>query len=88
MKWINVEKSNPANIETLNHCDIFNSKNRFILQIIITITITSATAERSYFSLQQLKNYMTFTMFEERMNELAIINIHKKANIYTNEFNQ
>ena len=44
-------------------------------QIAMTICITTASAERSFSSLQTLKNYHRSTMSQERLNNLSLIHI-------------
>lgn len=50
---------------------------RTLLQILYTLPITSSTAERSFSTLRRLKTYLRSTMTEERLNGLALLNIHK-----------
>ncbi|VVC45307.1 Hypothetical protein CINCED_3A015059 [Cinara cedri] len=51
-KWANIENQKPKNaIETLIHCDLFNTNIKILLQIRTKITITSAAAEISFSSL-------------------------------------
>ncbi|KAF0746454.1 52 kDa repressor of the inhibitor of the protein kinase-like, partial [Aphis craccivora] len=52
-----------------------------LLQIFATITITSATAERSFSSLRRLKNYMRTSMTKDRLNGLAVLHIPKEIPI-------
>lgn len=81
-KWANIENPMPKTaIETLVHCDIFYPNIKILLQIFATITITSATAERSFSSLRRLKNYMRSSMTEDRLNGLAVLHIHKEIPI-------
>jgi hypothetical protein len=47
-------------------------------QILFTIPITVATAERSFSKLKLLKNYLRSTMSQERLNGLATLCIEKK----------
>jgi hypothetical protein len=42
---------------------------------------STATAERSFSTLRRLKNYLRSTMGEERLNGLALANIHKDITI-------
>lgn len=50
---------------------------KILLQIIYTLPITTSTAERSFSTLRRLKTYLRSTMNEERLNGLALLNIHQ-----------
>ena len=50
----------------------------FAYQILFTIPITAASAERSFLKLKLLKNYLRSTMSQERLNGLATLCIEKK----------
>ena len=47
-------------------------------QILFTIPITVASAERSFSKLKLLKNYLRSTMSQERLDGLATLCIEKK----------
>jgi hypothetical protein len=47
-------------------------------QILFTIPITVASAERSFSKFKLLKNYLRSTMSQESLNELATLCIEKK----------
>lgn len=72
-------------IDTLMYCRIFYPNVKDLLQIFATITLTTATAERSFSSLRRLKNYMRLTMSEDRLYCLAIFSIHKRITVDVNE---
>ena len=44
-------------------------------RILLTISVTVASAERSFSKLKLLKSYMRSTMTQERLNGLAMISI-------------
>lgn len=48
-----------------------------LLKIVLTIPTSSCTAERSFSALLRLKNYLRSTMRQDRLNYIAILNIHK-----------
>ncbi|KAF0710852.1 52 kDa repressor of the inhibitor of the protein kinase-like [Aphis craccivora] len=56
-----------------------------LLQLFATIPVTTASAERSFSSLRRLKNYLRSTMGQERLNSLAVLNIHKNIPINIDE---
>lgn len=63
--------------DTLRHCP----KNFFpgihsLLQIFLTVPVSSATAERSFSALRKIKSYLRTTMVEERLSGLATLYIH------------
>ena len=61
-------------------------------QILFTVHVTVASAERSFSKLKLLKNYLRSTMSRERLNGLATLCIEKKlldkvdSNIIINDF--
>ena len=48
-----------------------------LLRILLTIPITSATAERAFSALRRLKNYLRSTMTQPRLNNMMLLHIHK-----------
>uniref|UniRef100_A0A1X7ST17 HAT C-terminal dimerisation domain-containing protein n=1 Tax=Amphimedon queenslandica TaxID=400682 RepID=A0A1X7ST17_AMPQE len=48
-----------------------------VLQIAMTIGITTASAERSFSSLRRLKSYLRSTMSQERLNHLSLLHIER-----------
>ena len=51
---------------------------KVILRILGTLPITSCKCERSISALRVLKDYKRSTMVEERLNGLALMNIHQE----------
>jgi hypothetical protein len=47
-------------------------------QILFTVSVTVASAERSFLKLKLLKNYLRSTMSQDRLNGLATLCIEKK----------
>ncbi|KAI5016838.1 hypothetical protein ZWY2020_037216 [Hordeum vulgare] len=47
-------------------------------QILFTMPVTVASAERSFSKLKLLKNYLRSTMSQERLNGLATLCVEKK----------
>ena len=54
-----------------------------VLQIILTIAVTSASCERTFSSLKRIKTWLRTTMSEERLVDLATLSIErdKSANL-------
>ena len=48
-----------------------------LLQIALTLTVTSATCERLFSSLQRTKTYLRSTMDDSRLNNLGILSIER-----------
>ena len=49
------------------------------LKIVMTIPVSTATAERSFSSLKRLKTYLRSTMGQQRLNSVSILHVHKEA---------
>lgn len=47
-----------------------------LLQILITLPVTTARLERSFSSLRRLKPYLRDTIGQQRLNGMAALNIH------------
>ena len=61
---------------------IFHNKSIFpqtckLLQLLLVMQATSATAEQSFSSLRHVKTYLRTTMKQNRLNHLMMIYIHK-----------
>jgi len=85
-KWHNIQTMKPDTvIETLKHCDEFFPIIKTLLHLFATIPVTTASAERNFSSLRRLKNYLRSTMGEDRLNGLAVLNIHKNIPINIDE---
>lgn len=56
-----------------------------LLQIFITLPVTTATGERSFSTLRRLKTYLRNTMGQNRLNSLALLNIHRDIEVNTND---
>ena len=52
-----------------------------ILQILITIPISSASCERSISTLRNLKTYLKSTMVQDRLNGLALMHAHREMEL-------
>lgn len=54
-----------------------NIKN--LLHLLCVLPVTSCTCERSFSSMKLIKNYLRTTMRQDRLNGLALMNIHKNT---------
>lgn len=53
-------------------------KTCIALGIMLTIPVTSATAERSFSKLKIIKNYLRNTISQDKISKLALISIENK----------
>ena len=54
------------------------SKVHKVLQLYLTIPLSSATAERAFSTLRRLKSYLRSTMTQKRLNHVVLLNTHKE----------
>ena len=52
-----------------------------LFRLLLTMPATSATSERSFSSLHNIKTYLCTTMKQERLNHLMMVCIHKNRKI-------
>lgn len=87
-KWKDVALSTKPKsaLSSLKSCspDIFPSTFRLI-KVLSTMPISVASAERTFSCLRRLKTYLRSTMKEERLNSLALLNVHYKTEIRTDD---
>jgi len=50
---------------------------RKLLKIFATLSVSTATAERSFSTLRRLKTYLRTTIGADRLNGLALMTIHR-----------
>ncbi|KAF0747581.1 zinc finger MYM-type protein 1-like [Aphis craccivora] len=56
-----------------------------LLQIFITLPVTTATGERSFSTLRCIKTYLRNTTGQNRLNSLALLNIHRDIEVDSND---
>jgi len=49
-----------------------------LLQLLLVVPASSATAERSFSCLRRLKTYFRITMSQARLNHMALLNVHQE----------
>ena len=49
-----------------------------LLRVILTIPVTTATAEQTFSCLCQLKTYLRSTMSQTRLNHCMLLHVHKE----------
>ena len=52
-----------------------------ILKVLLTMPVSTATAERSFSGLRRLKTYLRSNMSETRLSGLALLHIHHDTEI-------
>ncbi|XP_060855245.1 zinc finger MYM-type protein 1-like [Metopolophium dirhodum] len=87
-----VEFYNDSNIKTKNAINILNNCNSDLfpnvfklLQILVTLPVTSCEAERSFSTLKRIKTYLRNSTSESRLNGLAALNIHYDIDVKSGE---
>ena len=53
----------------------------FFLNILMTLPVSVASAERSFSALRRLKSWLRSTMDEDRLSGLAFSNVHRDINV-------
>ena len=76
-KYFSVMADEAAVISNKENLAVINVNVYAILQVLITIPITSASCERSISTLRNLKNYLRNTMVQDRLNGLALMHAHR-----------
>lgn len=63
-----------------NLCDMLSEYSK-LLQIILTILVSSCTAERSFSALRRLKTFLRSTMTQNRLNDIALLHVHRNEDV-------
>lgn len=72
--------------KVIQQCDTDLYPNILVLlQILATLPVSAATAERSFSTLRRVKTWLRSNMGEERLTRLALLNIHKNIPINVDE---
>lgn len=81
-KWENRSDKPSDLIQTLKHAHPdFYPNIHVAVKILLTMPVSSATAERSFSSLKRIKTYLRSTMVEDRLNGLSLMHIHRDHQI-------
>lgn len=80
------QQNNLTAIEALQECneDIFPNIFK-LLKILVTLPVTTCTAERSFSTLKYLKNYLRNSTSEMRLNGLCLLYIYKNVSVSEDE---
>lgn len=52
-----------------------------LIKIILTVPVSSCTSERSFSALRRLKTFLRSTITQARLNDVAILHVHKQETI-------
>jgi len=74
-------------LDALTECDIHIDDKifptiRFYLQILATLPVSVASAERSFSTLRRVKTWLRSRMDEDRLTSLCLLNVHQNINVY------
>ncbi|RXM99215.1 52 kDa repressor of the inhibitor of the protein kinase [Acipenser ruthenus] len=72
----NTDKSSSEICEILEDTVILYPNIHNILKVLLTMPVSTASAERSFSCLRRMKTYLRSTMSETRLTGLALMNIH------------
>ena len=84
LKWTAVAMSDRplTAAEAMEQCDtLLFPQIRILLQLFLTLPLTSATAERSFSTMRRLKSYLRSTMGQSRLNGRAQMTINRDLTI-------
>ncbi|CAI6376166.1 unnamed protein product [Macrosiphum euphorbiae] len=64
------------------HCDedMFSTISK-LSQVLATLPVSVASAERSFSTLRRLKTWLRSRMTEDRLSALCLINVHNKVDL-------
>lgn len=76
-KFTGIKDLSKNAIDALQNCNMSIFPSTFkLLQILATLPVTTASSERSFSTLKRLKTYLRNSTCENRLNGLAMMNIH------------
>ncbi|XP_015376819.1 PREDICTED: 52 kDa repressor of the inhibitor of the protein kinase-like [Diuraphis noxia] len=82
--WKNKPEKADSSMEAFKYASMFPNI-KCLLTILSVISITTASAERSFSSLKRIKTYLRSTMSQERLNGLAMLHINKDIQVKPGE---
>ncbi|CAI6352180.1 unnamed protein product [Macrosiphum euphorbiae] len=72
----NCLKNSTDDIKKILNNDVFPNLYK-LMQVALTVPVSSATCERSFSSMRRLKNWLRSSMLQQRFTNLSIINIER-----------
>lgn len=82
--WTQFNSTEPSSsdmCEVLQNTAAFYPNIHCVLKVLLTMPVSTASAERSFSSLRRLKTYLRSTMTDTRLTGLALMNIHHDIKI-------
>ena len=49
------------------------------LRIYLTLLVTNCSGERSFYALKRIKNYLRYTLKDEKLNHLALMHVESSV---------
>ena len=65
-----------GNVHYSSHRDMFSELHKLI-HLYLSVPVTSATSERAFSTLKRLLMYLRSFMTQQRLNNCALLNMHK-----------
>lgn len=84
LKELNIYSRQAMKYFVLCNEDIFPTIHK-LLKILITLPVSTCTSERSFSTLRRLKTYLRNSTGQQRLNGLAMLNIHREVIISPEE---
>ncbi|XP_041472075.1 52 kDa repressor of the inhibitor of the protein kinase-like [Lytechinus variegatus] len=80
-------ENKPKNaLEALIRCDPIDLPSiHTLLKLLATLPVSTSSSERSFSTMKRIKTYLRNTMGQDRLNGLALLNIHREISINTDE---
>lgn len=77
MEWQNVDDKPNTQTDSLIHAKLELYPNIHVAsKVLLTMPVTSATAEISFSALKRIKTYLRSTMIEDRLSGLSMMHVH------------
>ena len=67
--------------DAFDYCTPFYPNIKFLLKILTTLPVTTASAERTFSMLRRLKTWLRSTMNDDRLSNLALLSVAPDINI-------
>ncbi|KAL4120679.1 hypothetical protein QTP88_013327 [Uroleucon formosanum] len=87
-KWIafkDVDRPHTT-VEALNYCNPELFANiHFLLKVLATLTVSTATPERTFSTLKRVKTFLRNSTGQERLTGLALLSVHRDVTVNPDE---
>lgn len=88
LRYTRYTSLSPTELAKTNAVDPYFNKNpdffpiiSKIIQVFVTLSVPTVTGARSFSSLRRLKTYLKNSTGQNRLNSLALLNIHRDVNV-------